>query len=254
MKGQPWTRKSEFRFYEELNDFLPPEKRKRAFNYHFNGSPAIKDVIEAIGVPHVEVDLLLVDGESVGFDHQLTGGERVAVYPEFERLDISPLNRLRLRPLRVPRFVLDVHLGTLARYLRMLGIDALYRNDYADTEIVRIASDEKRAILTRDRGLLKRAEVTRGYWLRQMQPREQLREVVRVFDLDRQIRPFSRCMTCNGELEEVDKTLVIDELPRHVQATVSRFAKCLSCGKIYWAGSHFQRMRRFIELLGLSQT
>ncbi len=120
-----WHQRATFRFYEELNDFLSPDRRKIAFDYAFNGTPSVKDSIEAIGVPHPEVDLILVNDVSVGFDHLLNGGERVAVYPMFERVDISSLTRLRPNPLREPRFVLDVHLGKLARYLRLLGFDRL---------------------------------------------------------------------------------------------------------------------------------
>ena len=132
-----------FRFYEELNDFLPAERRKVAFVHEFVGTPSVKDTIEAIGVPHTEIDLILVDGRSVGFGHRLAGGERVAVYPMFEGLDIAPVQRPRPRPLREPRFVLDVHLGTLARYLRLLGFDAIWRNDLDDQAIIDMAGREQ---------------------------------------------------------------------------------------------------------------
>ena len=184
---------AQFRFYEELNDFLAPALRKCEFPYAFTGTPSVKDAIEAIGVPHTEVDLVLVDGESVDFTRRLTGSERVAVYPVFERLDIAPVTRLRARPLRRTRFVLDVHLGKLARYLRLLGFDALYRTDYDDATIIRLSLDEQRIILTRDRGVLKHAAVTHGYWVRSTVPRQQLGEVVRVFDLGSNSRPFTRC-------------------------------------------------------------
>ena len=153
---------AQFRFYEELNDFLAPALRKCEFAYAFTGTPSVKDPIEAIGVPHTEVDLVLVDGESLDFTRRLTGGERVAVYPVFERLDIAPVTRLRARPLRRTRFVLDVHLGKMARYLRLLGFDALYRTDYDDATIIRLSLDEQRIILTRDRGVLKHTAVTHG--------------------------------------------------------------------------------------------
>ena len=132
-------RHAEFRFYEELNDFLPPEKRKRAFDYRFDGTPSIKDAVEAVGVPHTEIDVILADGRSVGFDYRLRGGERVAVYPMFEALDVSPLVRLRPQPLRSTRFVVDVHLGALARHLRLIGFDTVWRNNLDDREIVDIA-------------------------------------------------------------------------------------------------------------------
>ena len=176
-------KEAEFRFYEELNDFLPLTRRKVDFSCEFAGTPAVVDLVEAIGVPHTEVDLILVDGASVGFGHRLCGGERVAVYPVFELLDISPLNHLRPEPLRELRFVLDVHLGRLARYLRLLGFDVLYETDYEDAQIAAISCAEGRIVLTRDKGLLKRGAVQRGYWLRKTAPREQLAEVVQVLDL-----------------------------------------------------------------------
>jgi len=187
-----------FRFYEELNDFLPRNKRKISFEQHFEGNPGIKDVIEALGVPHAEVDMILVNGQSVDFEYQLQDGDRVAVYPVFEALDISAVSKVRQAPLREPKFILDVHLGKLAKRLRLLGFDTLYRNDLEDNEVVEISLKEKRIILTRDIGLLKNKKVTHGYWLRSQQPKRQLREIVSRFDLKNLIRPFTRCLECNG--------------------------------------------------------
>ncbi len=231
-----------FRFYEELNDFLPPDRRKIDFDYVFIGTPSVKDSIEAIGVPHPEVDLILVDNVSVGFDHLLRGGERVAVYPVFERLDIAPLTRLRPKPLREPRFVLDVHLGKLARYLRLLGFDTIYDRSYADATIAAISVEERRLILTRDKGLLKRKEVTRGYWLRSFQPRLQIAEVVETFDLHRLVREFSRCMVCNHTLESVNEASVRDRLPAGLRGQFERLSHCPGCGRLYWPGSHYDRL------------
>lgn len=180
------THAAEFRFYEELNEFLPMEWRKRTFSYSFQGTPSVKDTIQAIGVPHSAVDLILVDGEAVAFSHRLRGGERVAVYPVFERLDISPVSRLRPKPLRRTRFVLDAHLGKLARYLRMLGFDAAYARDWDHARIIDLAREQRRIILTRDRGVLKHSRVTHGYWVRSQRPTEQLREVLKAFDLSGQ--------------------------------------------------------------------
>src|SRR6185436_4280509 len=142
---------AEFRFYEELNDFLPEALRKRDFGVEIDRARSVKDAIESVGVPHTEVDLILVDGRSVDFSHLLRGGERVAVYPLFESLDISPVVRLRPMPLRDPRFVADGHLGKLARHLRMAGFDTLCDNGWDDDEIVKIAAVQKRTILTRDK-------------------------------------------------------------------------------------------------------
>ena len=190
----------EFRFYEELNDYLPPALRKRTITREITGTPSVKDVIESLGVPHTEIDLILVDGRSVRFDRRLRGGERVAVYPEFERFDITPIHRLRPRPLRRPRFVADVHLGTLARYLRLLGFDTRYDNDLDDATLAELTSRERRILLTCDVGLLKRKAVVRGQWLRSRDPESQVEELVDALDLTRAFRPFTRCMTCNGVL------------------------------------------------------
>jgi uncharacterized protein with PIN domain len=243
------TLAAELRFYEELNDFLPPALRKRSFAYAFTGTPSVKDVIEAIGVPHAEVDLVLVDGASVDFARRLVGGERVAVYPVFERFDIAPITRLRPRGLRQTRFILDVHLGKLARHLRLLGFDALYRNDYDDPTIVKLAREDKRIILTRDKGLLKRRAVTHGYWLRETEPRRQTDEVLRAFDLRRSVRPLTRCLACNGELQKIAKAAVTDRLPPRVRDGFDDFAGCRACGRVYWPGSHYRRLRRVVDAL-----
>src|SRR5690606_17651684 len=188
----------EVRFYAELNDFLPAERRQVAFRYAFEGTPAVKDTIEAIGVPHTEVDVILVDGRSVDFAYRLQGGERVAVYPVFERFDVAGVTRLRPAPLRVTRFIADVHLGALARHLRLVGFDTVWERDLADEDIIRRALAERRIVLTRDRGLLKDGRVTHGYWLRNTDPRQQLGEVVRALDLAGRLQPYTRCMQCNG--------------------------------------------------------
>lgn len=236
-----------FRFYEELNDFLPRERRKRSFVHVFDGTPSIKDQIEAQGVPHTEVDLILVDGEPVGFEHKLRGGERVAVYPVFESLDIAPVTRVRPEPLRDPRFVLDVHLGALARRLRMLGFDALWPGDVPDEEIARISAAGPRIVLTRDRGLLKRSVVTHGYCVREKDPDTQIAEVVRRFDLARLARPFTRCMACNGELVPAAPHEIANEVPPGVAARHDRFARCTACARVFWPGSHYERMRALVR-------
>ena len=237
------------RMYAELNDFLPPERRRRAFRYAFHGRPAVKDAIEALGVPHTAVDLVLVNGTSVDFDHRLRDGDRVAVYPVFETLDITPLVRLRPAPLREPRFILDVHLGALARLLRLLGFDAVYENDLDDPEIVARSLAEHRIILTRDRGLLKRGEVTHGYWVRSQEPVTQAREVVARFDLARQAAPFRRCLVCGGCLEAVEPAAVTDEVPPRVAEAHDRFWRCTGCGKIIWRGSHVRRLRATLDAI-----
>ena len=236
-----------FRFYEELNDFLPSGKRKKEFEYSFSGSPTVKDAIEAIGVPHIEVDLILVNGKSVSFSYHLSEEDNLSVYPVFESLDISPVNRLRKHPLRVTRFILDVHLGKLAKYLRMTGFDTLYEKDYSDAEIVKISLNEKRIILTRDIGILKHKKITHGYWIRSQDPLEQFREVVRRFDLIDNFSPFHRCMTCNGLIREVPKEHIIKDLQPNTRQFYNVFYRCTECDNIYWKGSHYDRMVQFID-------
>lgn len=236
-----------FRFYEELNDFLPHARRKISFDHHFEGNPGIKDVIEALGAPHAEVDMILVNGQSVDFEYRLQDGDRVAVYPVFESMDISAVSKVRQAPLRDIKFVLDVHLGKLAKQLRILGFDALYRNDLQDNEIVEIAQKEKRIILTRDIGLLKNKKVTHGYWLRSQQPKRQLREIVSRFDLKNLIQPFTRCLECNGSIRPVEKEAVLRRLAPNTRKYYQDFYQCVECGKIYWEGSHYQKMVSFLE-------
>ena len=173
-----------FRFYEELNDFLPEAQRKRDLAIEIDRARSVRDAIESAGIPHPEVDLVIVDGTSVGFDHLLRGGERIAVYPMFEALDISPIVRLRARALRDPRFVADGHLAKLARRLRMAGFDTLCDGAWDDDQIVALAAVQKRTILTRDKGMLRRSEVERGYFVRATESGEQLREVIRALQLE----------------------------------------------------------------------
>lgn len=243
----------DFRFYGVLNDFLPPDRRQRPVRYDFSGAPAVKDAIEAIGVPHPEVDLIVTGGRSVGFDHRLSPGERIAVYPAFIALDLPPRKRLQPPPPERFSFILDVHLGKPARWLRMLGFDCLYRNDYPDEEIIRIALREDRIILTRDQGLLKNSLVRRGCWIRAREPEEQVREVLRRFDLREEIDPFSRCISCNGPLEDVPRERVIDRLPPRTRKEHDRFRICAACRKIYWPGSHHRAMQARIARLTDSQ-
>ncbi|MCK4563658.1 MAG: Mut7-C ubiquitin/RNAse domain-containing protein [Verrucomicrobia bacterium] len=231
-----------FRFYEELNDFLPLHRRKLEHRYAFNGHPAIKDSIEAQGVPHTEVDLIVVNGQSVGFDYPLMHGDRAAVYPMFESLDISPIMRLREAPLRRTAFILDVHLGKLARILRLLGFDTLYRTDYDDPEIIRIALNEHRIILTRDRRMLHDRRITHARWLHSTNSEEQAREVIERFQLEHAIQRFVRCPACNGLVESVGKEAILDQLEPLTKKYYSEFFRCPDCRKIYWKGSHYDHI------------
>ncbi len=236
-----------FRFYEELNDFLPKEKHKARFTHNYIDRASVKDVIESLGVPHTEVDLILVNGKSVGFDYLINDGDDISVYPVFESIDIANVQHLRPKPLREPKFITDVHLGRLTRYLRMMGFDVLYKNDFADKEIVNLSLTEMRAILTKDRGILKRSEVTHGYWVRSTKIKEQVIEVIKRFDLKNIIKEFSRCITCNSVLKPISKNEIIDDLPPRVSKSQADFSRCPACKKNYWKGTHHQKMLSFIQ-------
>lgn len=236
-----------FRFYEELNAFLAPDRRGREFACRCARAATTKHMIEALGVPHTEVELVLLNGESVGFSELLHDGDRVAVYPKFEALDVTPLLRVREQPLRVTRFVADAHLGGLAHLLRMTGFDTLYDNHFRDDEIERIAGEQGRIVLTRDRDLLKRRGVTHGCYVRALQSAPQLREVFDRLDLARSARPFTLCMSCNEPLRAVDKALIEPMLPPRVRENYERFSTCDVCRRVFWEGSHWQRMRTMVD-------
>lgn len=235
-----------FRFYAELNDFLPEELRGTCFQHRFWGCPGVKDVIEALGPPHTEINLILINGKSAGFGHGLEHADRVSVFPRFQTLDIRSIKNVRPPDLHTMRFVLDTHLGRLAAYLRMLGFDSLYWNDARDERLAKVSGSEKRILLTRDRGLLKRTSVVYGYCVRSTAPRGQLIEVVRHFQLQRAVQPFKRCMRCNGILRDVDKARVVERLPEGVRENQDAFRVCEGCDRIYWRGSHYNRMRQLL--------
>lgn len=239
----------QIRCYAELNDFLPAPRRYQAFDQRLHAERSVKDLLESVGVPHPEVDLILVNGESVDFDYRVRAGDRISAFPVFEAMDISPVTRLRPRPLRHTRFIADGHLGRLAAYLRMLGFDTRYRNDFDDPLLAGISVGERRILLTCDRQLLMRRIVTHGYFVRSRQPREQLDEVLARLDLYGAIRPFTRCMHCNGLLEPVAKAAIESSLPPRVRAAFNEFRRCPDCGKLYWKGSHYQRMHALVQLL-----
>lgn len=235
-----------FRFYAELNDLLPPRRRFLTFAHPCNGQSTVKDMIESLGVPHTEVDLILVNGASVDFSCRVKNGDRVSVYPVFESIDISPVARVRPEPLRQTRFVLDTHLGRLAAYLRALGFDTQYQNHCPDRDLARISRDEHRILLTRDAGLLKRSAVTHGHLMRETRPHLQLAEVVERFDLRRSIALFTRCLCCNTPLHAAGKESIAQRLPDRTRNLYTEFLTCQTCGRIYWKGSHYERMRRMI--------
>ncbi|MFC6999402.1 Mut7-C RNAse domain-containing protein [Rufibacter roseus] len=238
-----------FNFHGVLQDFLPKQQKGKSVSCSYASWPAVKDAIEAVGVPHPEVAAILVDGQPVNFSFLLQGQVKVDVYSSDFLPDIPEAYWLR-SPVPVPvRFVLDVHLGKLARLLRMLGFDSFYDNSYADAAIAKLAEAEDRVVLTRDIGLLKHKIIKWGYWLRSQQPETQLREVIKRYSLQNQFRPFSRCLACNAQIVKVPKAEVEHQLPLKTKQYFNQFYQCLGCGNVYWKGSHFDRMQELVSLL-----
>jgi len=237
----------ELRFYEELNDFLPKERRRLPFTVGFADPRSVKDLIEAVGVPHTEIDLILVNGESVGFAQPVRDGDRISVYPKFEALDIHAASRLGRPPLRDCRFIADVHLGKLVRRLRLLGFDCTTDRAWDDPELARRSVAEERILLTRDRDLLKRAIVTHGIYLHSDQPDRQLQEVLRRLDLYRVVQPFARCLDCNAQLAAVAKEAVRELIPLWTYQYTDEYFQCTGCRKVYWKGTHWPRLARIIQ-------
>jgi len=235
------------RFYAELNDFLRDTQKQTRFKIELNRRTSVKDLIESLGVPHTEVEVILANGKSVDFSYIVKREDDLSIYPMFESVDVTPILKLRDEPLRDTHFVLDCHLGRLARYLRQFGFDTLYRNDFTDDELADTSAREHRILLTRDRNLLKRSIITHGYCIREHDPRKQLDEVIRRFDLRNQIIPFGRCTRCNGIVEAVDKEAVDQLLEPKTRLYFDEFWQCTSCGQVYWEGSHVKHMLKLTD-------
>ena len=236
------------RYYEELNDFLPRDKRKRDISLSFAGRRSVKDLIESMGVPHVEVDLILVNGNSVDFNYIVNDRDRISVYPVFESMDISGVTRLRPSPLRDTKFVLDVHLRKLARSMRLLGFDVDYDEHRDDELLAEISEKENRILLTCDRQLLMRKIVTRGIIIRSRNPEEQIIEVIERLQLQTLVSPFTRCIECNGLLADIitgssEFESYKSRIPPGVLEWCREFYHCPSCGRIYWRGSHYDKLK-----------
>ena len=227
-----------FRFYGELNDFLTPARRNTEFEHVVGATDTIKHIIESLGVPHTEIDRVMVNRQICPSSEQLVDGDHICVFPHSEPVILED-----------PRFVLDGHLGRLAAYLRMLGFDTWYDRSADDARLAAVANKERRALLTRDVGLLKRREIEIGYCVRCDKPHDQLREVSSRFALHSRFTPFQRCMDCNGFLCPVSKAEVADLLPPHTRETKSEFSRCSDCGKVFWRGSHYARMVGWIAEL-----
>jgi uncharacterized protein len=233
-------------FHGGLTFFLTKKTPEPVVERRLAERTSVKDVIESCGIPHSEVDLILVNGQPVTFAFVLEHNANAEIYPvEGDRATFFPANRLQL--LHVERFIADGHLGKLARDLRLLGLDVLYHPVAEDRQLLNVATAEKRALLTRDRRLLMHAIVRHGYYLRSQQAFDQTIEVLRRFDLSSALAPFTRCLRCNAPLEQVQKAQVIEQLEPLTRIYYEQFRRCSGCGQVYWAGSHFDKLQSRIK-------
>ena len=247
MMEKSYTKTATIRFYAELNDFLHRDHVQKAVEYRYKGRITVREAIESLGVPHSAVDLVLVNSTPVSYSHHVQQGDYISVYPVFETFDVSSVNGYRRKPLRVTRFVIDAHLGKLARQLRLLGFDSIYFPGIEDDEIINISLAENRIILTRDRALLKSSKVMHGYFIRSTNIRDQLKEVMEKFDLASQLKPFTRCLVCNHLLEDVETSEIRHQIDDDTARIFKKFFRCSGCKKVYWEGSHYDRMTEFIK-------
>jgi hypothetical protein len=234
------------RFYGNLKDLTAPDRRE-SFEINYCGSPGVKDMIESCGIPHTEVGLLIVNGHPVEWKYRVKNRDEIAVYPFFKSIDITSCNRVIPADYPAGRFVVDVHLGRLCKYLRILGFDTSFNPLWNDQEIMAISRNEKRIILTRDRGILKNSNISFGCLIRSIKPQEQLRQVLDRYGLYDSINPLTRCLKCNGRIKSVQAGSVIEKVGENTKKYFKDFYQCSSCGRIYWKGSHFKRMTREID-------
>lgn len=236
-----------FRFYEELNDYLPEELRKGWIESSAEPGTSVGEKIASFGIPLEEIDLVLINQQSESFEYILQEEDRISVYPVFESFDISQVSKLRDKPLREHSFICDVHLGRLCKYLRMLGFDTSYLNNYTPQQIIEISNLEKRVILSKNIQLTRHKEVTRAYWVRSAEPKEQLKDLIFGLDILKLAQPLTRCLNCNSELKIIKKEAIINRLEERTAKYYTEFFRCPLCDQIYWKGSHYESMLEFIH-------
>ena len=237
----------QIRFYAELNELLKNSDNEIYKEAEIKPGQTVKDLIEALGVPHTEIAIIMVNSKAVDFSYQMKNNDHISVYPHFYSLDIQEVNPLDNFNIEEYKFIADVHLGRLVKYLRLLGFDCLYENDYEDLQIIDIGTKQNRIILTRDLGILKFAKVKLGYLIKSHEPEEQTKEVLRRYELKNRIQPFTRCLECNTLTHPVEKEKVIDRLEPKTKKYFNEFRICPGCERIYWKGSHFERINELLD-------
>jgi len=228
----------ELRFAPELRVFLTPRGRSvdaggDPIRVRADGTSTLGHLVEATGVPLPEVGSLLVNGTRARPSHQPVPGDRIRV---------GAIGRPQ--PLPEPRFLLDVHLGALARRMRLVGLDTAYANDLDDDTLIDLANAGRRVLLTKDRGLLKRRRLWLGAYVRGDHADEQLTDVLDRFAPP--LAPWTRCVACNGELHPAPKEDVAGQLLPGTRRTYDEFSRCSQCGRVYWRGAHSRRLAKIV--------
>lgn len=223
---------------EVLQPLMHPKRRGERVTVRADGTSTLGHHIGSLGIPLTEVGSVLLDGRQVGMDWRPVAGSVVS---------LLPAARPQTAPTQPPRFLLDIHLGALARRLRLLGVDVAWSNDpaaNADDALVQHARQDNRVLLTRDRGILLRRSLPAGAYVRGQRPDEQVTDVLDRFAPP--LAPFTRCPACNGLLQPVAKADISDLLQPGTRRTYQDFQRCPDCGAVYWAGAHHERLRRFV--------
>jgi len=233
-------------FYGELNKFLSPEKRDTDFEFEFKSRRSVKDLIESFGIPHTEIDVILLNDKSIDFSYIVQDGDNIKVYPASETLNLKLIKHLKPQ-FETIKFLVDIHLAKLARYLRLLGLDAICERNLTPENLVEKALDENRIIVTRSRTLLRTKEITYGILIKEDNPEKQLEEIFNRFDFSTYCEPFKRCMECNSILQPIEKEKIIDRLLPKVKEAYDSFTICTHCDKIFWEGTHFDKLSELIK-------
>jgi uncharacterized protein with PIN domain/sulfur carrier protein ThiS len=235
------------RFYEELNDFLPSRYSKQTLKKELLLPTTVKDLVESYGIPHTEVDLILVNGESVSFEHKIADQDRISVYPVFESFDITPVIHLQERPLRDLKFFAEKYLWKLTRLLRLLGVNVVYDSTLTNKQVIELIVSSKKILLTRSAQQLMHSAISRGYCVRSDDPFVQTIEVMKRFDLADQIVPFSRCMLCNGLIDKISQQAAESQLDIKTVTYYSEYFQCSDCKRFYWKGSHYRQLQLLVD-------
>jgi len=240
-----------FRFHEGIKELLRPGNREGKFFCPVSRRASVKDVIESLGVPHTEAGRITAEGREVDFSYLPRAGDELDVHGVTPPLDVTSPCALRPTPLQKISFVVDVNVGKLARLLRLLGLDAAYDHLWRDTKIADVAASQGRIALSRDRSLLKRKKVEFGRLVRAGHPKDQLLEVLDFFGIRGPFKTFSRCLHCNLALAPVDKAEILHRLEPLTKKYFNVFHICPGCRRVYWPGSHHEKMIEWLEGVGL---